>query len=196
MTIPTIFTPEVERQIVSYDYFDISNGIAYDIYYGTIGDDGTYIATTTNTTYSERIHTGVKETITATFVKWVGDLDFDITFNLPRNIKGDVLLNVPIGVHRATAVNPFYYVTGEVLHVTALGAETSMGTGQSATFVVEDIGASPNDIWSDMALLKISVNLKHFKKGEKLRLIWELDTIQEIEMMCFLKKKIFQAIVK
>ncbi len=174
----TIFGSDQERQIISYDYFDTANGTGYDIYFGAKGDNGEYIATTRSLPSEEMATFLVDQTVTNGFVKYL-DLDFDIIFNLPRNIKGDVLSSVPMGLCAVdNAAQPFeFYVIVKAVHYDG-STETTIGTGQSVTTSMTGLG---NELEQDgisfvarTHLVKSNISsVKHFKKGEILRITVE-----------------------
>ena len=90
-----LFDSRPEYPIVSYDYYDISNGVGYDIYYGFS------MAGTTGTTTQSSVNSGMThkngEAVTGiggTYVEMF-DFDWDITFNTTKNIRGDILAQIP-----------------------------------------------------------------------------------------------------
>ena len=89
-----LFPPRGEA-LVNFDWTDIADGTGYVIYYGMRGDDGEYMTTPSNLIFSEEIVSKIQDQeITTSAVKYF-DLDFDITFNVPKNIKGKIIANVP-----------------------------------------------------------------------------------------------------
>jgi len=164
-----LFPPRNEL-FTNYNYYDIADGVGYKIYYGAEGDNGEYIVTP-NQVYSERIHTLVEESVTSTYVKKI-DIDFDLTFNVPKNIKGKLLVNVPVGVYETQVEDIYFYVVIKANHYDG-STETLLATGTSRAFFRDD--TYDPDLFSQMALCKCDITtLKHFKKGETLRLTLEV----------------------
>ncbi|KKL07086.1 hypothetical protein LCGC14_2589570, partial [marine sediment metagenome] len=95
-----LFAPRGEL-IQSFDYFDIAEGLGYDVYYGSKGNDGEYLITT-SVIYSEDIVSFIEDQSVATSATKYFDLDFDIVFNQPKNVKGKVIANIPIGMAATT----------------------------------------------------------------------------------------------
>jgi hypothetical protein len=156
--------------LVNYDYFDVADGVGYQIYYGAKGDNGEYIVTTTNQIHSEELKTATEtQSIATSFTKYI-DMDFDLTFNTPRNIKGDVLMSVPIGIAAESAVLQGFefYCVGKVVHYDG-STETTLATGTSRTISVS-IETDGKSYACINALLKANVStMQHFKVGEILR---------------------------
>jgi len=152
--------------IASYNYDDIATGTGYSIFYGSRGASGANIVTV-NKVYSEDIHNVVAVTLSNSFVAHF-TTDFDITMNLPQYMKGELYMSFPIGVYIAgDTTDTTWYSKLEVFHVTALNAETSLGSGESRRFFHENAtGAYPD---SEMSQHKITISGKHFKRGEKIR---------------------------
>lgn len=173
MGIPDALDDGGERTSINYNYTDTSNGTGIEIYYGAKGDNGEYL-TLTSAIPSEEITTFIEDqTITTSFVK-LFDIDFDIVFNLPKNLKGNVIVSVPMGISATSAgAGTFnYYCIVQVVHYDG-STETVLGTGTSKTTTkaIETDGINHS---SRTHLLKIPIStLKHFKKGETLRLIVE-----------------------
>ncbi len=169
MALNTLFPRQ--KELVNYDYFDVAEGVGYVIYFGANADDGEYTISTTNQIYSESIATWLQDlTLTGSFVKRF-DLDFDLTFNRPKNIKGVILVNVPIGVSSkdSTEKSIEYYAVVKVYHYDG-SSETLLGTGTSQTITTGTFSTSTRSYSSMVALFKINVAaLTHFKKGETLR---------------------------
>ena len=163
----SLFPPRGER-LVNYDYFDTANGVGYEIYYGSRGTSGAYIISP-SIFYSEEIKTNINaDVVLDTYGKWL-DMDFDLTYNLPRNIKGDVIVNVPIGVkgtddgdNRIT-----FYAKVSVIHYDGT-TETVLGTGQSIPFVSETLPTPRANAFVTAVRVNIP-NVTHFKKGDILR---------------------------
>lgn len=173
MTLPQTLPIPSEPSIASYNYTDIASGIGYVVYYGAKGDNGEYFLTT-NKIYSEEIATFTEDTATTqTPTKWI-DLDFDVTFNLPRNIKGDVIANIPMGcsADQATSYTEKFYVIVKVIHYDGT-TETEIGSGTSIETSLS-LATGGTAFAARTHLIKANIaNIKHFKKGETLRLTVE-----------------------
>lgn len=177
MVVPKRYLKTGEGSIATFDWTDIANGTGYSTYYGAKTASGANMTTVTAALYSERIHSTKTVALSGVIATPFNDpdapnpneLDFDIQFNLPRQINGDVFINVPIGVHKNAAQGYRYGCSGAVLHVDTGGTETELGVGKSQQFAIVDLGGETDDISSDMGLIKINVDKTHFKKDEILR---------------------------
>lgn len=176
MPAPSLFPPRREP-LISYDYFDAAEGTGYDIYYGLKGDNGEYLTTTTNQVYSEEITTELLQTVATTATKYF-DLDFDITFNKPKNIKGKIFANIPMGMNDAPTnqEDHEYYCIVKAVHYDG-STETILATGTSMTVShAGSYGFQNTGIVFSANIMVCVMNLttqKHFKKGETLRFIVE-----------------------
>ncbi len=156
--------------VVSYDYFDYSNGTGYDIYYG-FSNAGTEGTITQSGFYSGMIHkNGVEVTLTDqnTYYELL-DFDWDIIFNIPRSIKGDILIQIPFGVLNNTGSTKDFNIKAECLVYHYNGGETQIGstaTSEELTAVNLDNGL----IRSHITTLKINAaSVVNFAKGDILR---------------------------
>lgn len=168
MTLP-LYYPVPPLAIASYDYEDIANGTGYEVYYGAKGDNGEYVVSTVPI-YSEEIFSYIQDQSVATSFTKYFNLDFDITFNLPRNIKGDFLANIPMGIAAtgSTARGFDYYVIVKAIHYDG-STETILATGTSVS-THEAIQTDVESFSARVHLLKASISsVRHFKKGEILR---------------------------
>ena len=169
MALNTLF-PRA-KELVNYDYFDIAEGVGVTVYFGLKGDDGEYFVSSSSTVASEAIATFLdEETLTASFVKKF-DLDFDLTFNRPKNIKGSLLGNIPIGISAVDdlAKTIEYYCVMKVYHYDG-STETLLATGQSETINQGLLQTSLRSFNAMLALCHADITtIKHFKKGETLR---------------------------
>ena len=168
MALNTLFPRQ--RELVNYDYFDIAEGVGFVVYYGLKGDAGEFIVSTTSTIYSEEICSIVLDFTAAITFEKKFDLDFDLTFNRPKNIKGIITANIPIGIaSQAAASTEFeYYAVVKVYHFD--GSETLLATGTSRVVNTGAIGLSIRAFSSMIAACRMDIaTLKHFKKGETLR---------------------------
>ncbi len=164
--IPGLFPPR--NELVNYDYFDIANGVGVDIYYGfsMAGTPGT----STTIISSGMIHTTgdfVAVTNAGTYQE-VFTIDFEIIFNMPKNIKGDILAQIPFGVIADGNISPLNFKsTLSVYHYDGSSA-TQMGSTVSSELREENVVQF--EINSHLTMLKVNqATVKHFKKGEILR---------------------------
>jgi hypothetical protein len=164
----SLFPPRGEP-IISYDYFDISSGTGYDIYYGIRKNASAYATTTNSSVGSTVIETntgsGDAPNSTPTFFF---EQDFDITFNLPRNIKGEIIINVPIGISNRDGASADFDVFTSVL-VYHYDGSTETQIGSTATSESLKLRVQNGESESYVACLTVTAPLTHFKKGETLR---------------------------
>lgn len=160
--------------VVSYDYFDYSNGTGYDVYYGAKGDNSEYFLTTRQIP-SEEIASYLQDQSVATVATKYFDLDFDIMFNTPKNVKGNFLVSVPQGISatNATAADFQFYTIVKIIHYDG-STETQIGTGTSITSIATDLQTDGILAAARTNLIKANVStIKHFKRGEILRITIE-----------------------
>ena len=162
--------PQSGSILANYDYGDLAEGLGYQIYYGCSSTSGANLVTTTNTIVSELPHTAViSAAVSTTIAKYIDEKTFDLTFNMPKNIKGTIVINCPIGLKNTGAEADYeFHVVASAYHVDTTPTEILIGTANSRTFFGADVAA--NNWASGTACIKIeSANVTHFKKGETLR---------------------------
>lgn len=146
--LPITFPVPGEPGIASYSYQDIADGIGYKEYYGVQNHDDTY-SLITFTDYSKNIYTGGFEGI-VTF-------NFNTnTFNLPRTIKGDAYVRIPVTDSGTAAVKlnlTFYKVSG--------GVSTAISSTASLTAL---------DFADYIFFVKMPMTQTNLKKGDYIKL--------------------------
>ena len=165
----SLFPPRGEFSI-NYDYFDVSNGTGYDIYYG-FNNAGTLGISTINTLSSGMIHkngSDISLTLAGTYYELL-DVNFDIIFNLPKRIKGNFLANIPFGVelHNGTTANVIYKCELLVYHYNG-SSETQLGSTGTSELIFTSMSRDAEQ--SHITSIKVNLpTIRHFKKGETLR---------------------------
>jgi len=167
-----LFPPRWEM-FVNYDYYDISEGVGYRLYYATISN-GSETILTPNIVYSDCIHYPINNTAGRIDIGSGGsyrfDEDFDVTFNMQKVIKGRLFASVPIGLYKENTngvENVLMYATIEIFHYDGT-TETSLGSASSRSFRKKEF--SPGTAVSSRAMVMIDVAKTNFKKGETLRI--------------------------
>ena len=95
------------------------------------------------------------------------DVDFDVTFNVPKTVKGNVRINATIGTDSVTVARQVY-LTATIYHFDG-STETSMGTVRTESFLSD----SDTAVRSKRVNLVIPVTVAegiHFEEGQILRL--------------------------
>lgn len=160
MPIPQIYRKSAEAAIASYDYTDIAAGIGVQTFYAcqaVMSGETLYSLAADSSIYSGAI--SEKDN------KITSDLDYDVTFNLPRIIKGTIRVSVTQGVFGVGATD-WVYLTISLYKVSG-GTPTQIGTTERT--IVTKIDGSV--ILSKTCLLEFETGGKiHFKKGDILRL--------------------------
>lgn len=165
--LPINFPIPSETAIASYNYTDIAEGTGIIQFYGTEVETGAasvdYKLVTNSGFYSSGY--GMAEGTTQHDTEPVWEQDFDITFNLPKRIKGNCYIQVPMYV----AGDKDAYIKCTIIHYDG-SSETTIGTQTQSSTLSTD-AAAKQMIFS----MVIPVNtLTHFKKDETLRLNIEL----------------------
>jgi len=153
---------------INYDYFDIADGTGYVVYkaFRAQGE----LVFTSNDVYSEIRHTNSMASISvskSTFTT-IKEVDIDLNFEVPKNIKGELILVIPLGISResGTTKDFFFKVTGTIYHYDG-STETQLATGDSTQYYAQSVG---NDVpQSETSIMKFDLASKHFKAGETLR---------------------------
>lgn len=173
MTLPVKFRKQDERALASFDFVDIASGTGYETYFGIKGDAAEHVMTPIQID-SEEIASFIQDqSITLSFVK-LFDLDFDIKFNLPRNIKGKLYASIPIGMAATTSeTDTFVYYASAIAKHFDGSTETTLATGTSRE--VTDALATGAKAFTSMNAFCICdiTTLRHFKKDETLRVTVE-----------------------
>lgn len=162
--------------VASYNYFDIAEGVGYVVYYGSRGASGAFIISPQQL-YSQEIASYLSaESVPTTYTKKF-DYDFDLVFNRPQNIKGDLLSTIPIGMSAdVVGDRDFKYYARVIVNRVRDGVETEIGSGDSTETTVINISktGTSSEYNSVTANIKSNIaNVEHFRKGDTLRLTVE-----------------------
>ena len=167
MTVPPFYRKRPEL-LANYSYTDISEGIGYRVYYGARANDTDYITTSVSSVHSDKRST--QGGISGNTPTKVVDLTFDITFNTPKNLKGDILICVPIA-HRfyGNSGNCESYLKARAYHWDGT-SETIIGSEEQSASWDTQTGAGQVHFNNYRMLAITAASIVHFKKGETLRI--------------------------
>ena len=154
----------------NYDYFDIAEGTGIQNFFASqsIASGGivSYALTTDNTVYSGKI---TEKFIGALGWSKVSDIDYDVTFNLPKIIKGDLVVTVTQGVGGGAELRSISLFVN-IFKVSG-GTPTQIGSEKKTELTTSSVGG----VKSFTKNLTISSGGRvHFKQGDILRLNIEL----------------------
>lgn len=158
-------TPPVA--VASYDYTDIANGTGIQSFYGaqatSSGAAIQYILVTDEGLYSNVI--AEKSTWTGAR-KLLSNVNYDVKFNLPQQIKGDAYVSFSQGAHKTAGITSTN-VKVNLYHVNKDGTELLMASGESNQ--TKNSGANNDE--TDTVTLPLDITKRWlFKKDEILRL--------------------------
>jgi hypothetical protein len=163
------------EEVISYDWADVRDGTGYAVFYGGNMAGTTY--TSPNTFYSGLL-TKNGETVTCapanTYVLAL-DFDWDIIFNNPKDIFGDILTSIPFGIKVVSATTDIFtfYTDLLVYHYDGV-TETQIGSTATSE-VIQQSNSEAGDIISSISTLKVNAStVKHFKEGDILRFTMKL----------------------
>lgn len=155
--LPNPFTAP-QGPLASYDSEDLSSGTGYVEYY-CANMSGSKVLT------NIRIDSNAKNvavTPPATGAQVI-KLDFDLLYNKPQTIKGDLMINV--SEEAVTGGNDVLMrVDTRVLHVSEAAAETELSNFSGAYITIADPANAAYRLGQSHTIAE-----QHFKKGEKLR---------------------------
>lgn len=163
-TIPPVFPYEPDMAIVSYSFIDVTEGVGYVNFYPCA------FKLSGSTTYgmaqSTDIHSGIIATKVNGAAPAASDVNYDLKFNLPQRIRGNVLLSFSLG----TAVgNGGTGATGMV--VAKLYKVSDATTQLGSTITSTTSGGSAGDTTIPVLMkFDLSDQVYTFKKGDILRI--------------------------
>ena len=171
----TLFPPRGE-QLVNYSFIDIADGTGVVVFYGGTTESslvsGARLAT--NKFYSQNVATTSNKVGQQLAFGKYHDIDFDVDFLMPQNIKGNVVINVPSGIQiNADPGLGSSFINARVRKYNSSGeTELTGSTGVSGAIIAND-GAINTYVYN-MDCIEATIPLTHFKAGETLRLTIEM----------------------
>ena len=150
--------------LANYSYSDLHDGLYFILHYGGATDNNA------TTDYHLRTHTWTgnptskSETLTTTPDTLEIDLDFDIQFNLPKLLEGELLTNCKFSTYTASgSTTANAYIKVSIIHYDGT-TPTTIGTEQTS----DTISAGTTRIYSTESML-FDIPKTRFKKGDTLR---------------------------
>jgi len=158
------------RNIASYDWTDLAEGTGAVVYYGA-KISGSYILRA-NAIYSDQVATTSVQIDDETDFTQTHDIDFDLEFNLSKDISGKGIVMVPIGRKVLTDKSFEQFVVVRFRKVDATG-EHELALEQSRTLGNNDFKITSLGIATSYVTVAVDIPKTHFKKGENLRITVE-----------------------
>ncbi len=153
-----------ESSIATYDYQDIAEGTGIVNFYAAqaklSGSAIVGLLTTDNTLYSNVI--AQKEDVSSTALGLQNTTDYDVTFNLPKQIKGQARLTITQGAYTAGSVSSQVSIVAELYRNGDL-----MATGGTA--ITDDDADAVNSETKTLPF-DLSSQIWSFKAGDILKL--------------------------
>ena len=164
MVLPPHFPIQSTSAIASYSFTDLAEGTGTVVYYGTAEEDNSGItyALSGSTRYAVPRFTTEAVASGGAAVKEI-DLDFDVTFNTPRVVNGELYVSIPVTSLCNITDNTNIYVIAVVSKES--GGSTTLSTMTSKTFASGVSGANRRF----RIVMKDSVTNINFKRGDILR---------------------------
>lgn len=163
MTLPIKYRKDRENIIQTFDHVDIASGTGYEQFY-LVDTIDLKILTPLAIWAETGLTTG---TSTTDAQAKAFDVDFDVTLNLPRTIKGIALFNLPFMISH-DAVGDFDGFLRVRVRKVSGGVETEIATNDSNTLTAT--GATEI---SNMACVDVDVPSTIYKKGDTIRITVE-----------------------
>lgn len=169
MPLPTTYRKSGEGAIASYDFFDIAEGTGYVTFFGAKTQSGfVLIKTAVNSDFVET--TGISDT-TDDVAKF--DEDFDLTLNIPKVVKGKLLVDVPAtnDFQSGTAATTLSCKVKVLFRKWDGDNETEIANATSITRAVDSGTGIDHE---KRFLIEVTIPRTKFKKGETIRVTLEL----------------------
>lgn len=161
-----IFFPSGEVN-ATYDYIDVADGTGVIVFHGFQSKPASGAADyhlSRSTFYSNEIASGGSVT-GGTDTKKL-DVDFDITFIKPKNMKGTAIVNLPIGINGSAPASSYVAYPVVAIQKVVNGVEQELFALTSGAPVL----ATSDTFVSRYDTINAELPLTHFKAGETLRL--------------------------
>jgi len=156
------YTRTANPAIASYTYTDIADGTGVQKFYGAKISGGWLL--TPQAIYSEKLFSLVTPNGTSGTILLA---DFETTFNLPKTVKGNMVINAPIMHDTSSDGLRTVNVTVNVYRVSS-GTATNIGMEKAVVYSESGTGQTPvND---RVRIVNIPLTQTHFKKGDTLRI--------------------------
>ena len=159
MVLPEPFTTAREF-IASFDATDIASGTGFVTFYLCATAGGHILSP--DIIYSDLISSLVKLSGGGN----VQDIDYDVTFNLPRTISGTAVINIPHALKNGGSGTETSQLTIKLIHYDG-STETVMAT-TTGTAISDDPGVGGTSFRMDCTQLAITTP-QHFASGDILR---------------------------
>jgi hypothetical protein len=159
------------QKLVSYDFTDLLTGRAYKTYYGGRTAQGYFATTQAQNSDFENLTTISTQFTSGGNAKRI-DIDFDITFDIPQTIEGDLIINGTVG-----SVSPDSGKAKENLVVQAL--KNGVHVASAATLHVFVGDNQVNTPASNEHAVILTMPKTRFNKGDVLKLtheVWAQET--------------------
>lgn len=171
MGIPINYRKTREAAIATYDFVDIASGTGYRIFYGGQAPSGsTFLSGQQIASDRVSMDSGAAAAVAANEASATPKVNrnFDMLFNLPQNIKGKAIIEIPHG----------WYDSGNQTTYQKIFCQIQKWDGTTATTLVACSGGQWLALGQGAAAENKDTNstvtgeipLTHFKKGESLRL--------------------------
>lgn len=171
--LPIGFPVPGESTIATYSYTDIADGTGVAEFYGFA------VTTSASTTYGlsgNSMNANPTYTMAAAAANAVPqktiEKDFSVIFNTPRNLKGTIYLDIPVGDNNNVLNNATYYVIATITKISG-GVSSAVGAAVQS----ENISSGAATTNRNRIVMPIVVSsIIHFKKGDTLNVNLQLWT--------------------
>ncbi len=170
MVIPQAYPAPPETAIASYDYTDIDDALGYVIYYGANYEltGGRSYFLTKHPLYSDDITVISGNRTAETYTEHL-NIDYDMVFNMPKNIKGTVKINMTMGMLSQGSDEHSCYL---IIDIEKNGVQ--LATAQSQTFTMVNATSGVAQSKTACMNLELGSDRIHFKKGDTMRVTVKL----------------------
>jgi len=162
MPVPVVYRKSGEGAIASYNFYDIGAGIGYKTFYGMdlveVSTDKYALSPEVLSPLVGYTYSGQGGTL---------DLDFDLSIQIPLILKGNCLINVPIGCEVPSLQDLTIPVTIKLYKVSG-GVETQLGgtVTKSIILLAVNTGANKHKILAGRIIVPTTL----FKSGDTIRI--------------------------
>lgn len=174
MPVPIVYRKSGEAVTLNFDWIDVAEGTGYVGFYGAAiysGANG-FMMTTNSGLSSNIAYTAIAAGSTG--LKF--DQNFDLSFNMPQVIKGDIISVIPIG--SGSSNDKEVVATIQIKKVDTEGTVSNITAVCTGAHVTEAGGTYIQPV-SQMHAIKSTMPQTKFKKGETLRAQVRVETIKD-----------------